>query len=74
MPTRDHRLAGRSKNYRYSTNLPVAIDADTRMVITTGKPKPGNRNDCTVHRDSGIADTPAGQPVMADGGHLGNPK
>lgn len=27
------------------------------MVIATGYPKPGNRNDCTVYRDSGIADT-----------------
>lgn len=47
VPTRDHRLAARSKNYRYSTNLQVAIDADTRLVIATGDPQPGNRNDCT---------------------------
>src|SRR5699024_536160 len=33
VPTRDHRLAAPSKNYRYSTNLQVAIDADTRLVI-----------------------------------------
>ena len=48
VPTRDHRIAERSKNYRYSTNLQVAIDADTRLVIATGDPQPGNRNDCTV--------------------------
>jgi hypothetical protein len=36
-------------------------------------PQPGNRNDCTVCRDSGIADTLAGRPVMADGGYRGNP-
>ncbi|WP_433264780.1 transposase family protein [Actinosynnema sp. CS-041913] len=72
VPTRDHRLAARSKNYRYSTNLQVAVDADTRLVIATGEPKPGNRNDCTVYRDSGIADVLDGRPVMADGGYQGN--
>jgi hypothetical protein len=35
-------------------NPQVAIDADTRLVITTGEPPPGNRNDCTVYRESGI--------------------
>ncbi|PPK65583.1 DDE superfamily endonuclease [Actinokineospora auranticolor] len=72
VPTRDHRIAERSKNYRYSTNPRVAIDADTRLVIATGDPQPGNRNDCTVYRESGIADTLAGGPVMADGGYQGN--
>jgi DDE superfamily endonuclease/Helix-turn-helix of DDE superfamily endonuclease len=73
VPTRDHRLAARSKNYRYSTNVQVAIDAETRLVIATGDPQPGNRNDCTVYRDSGIADTLADRPVMADGGYQANP-
>lgn len=74
VPTRDHRLAAPSKNYRYSTNLQVAIDADTRLVIAIGDPHPGNRNDCTVYRDSGIEHTLAGRPVMADGGYQGNPE
>ncbi len=64
-PTRAHRLAARSKNYRCSTNPQVAIDADTRLVIATGDPKPGNRNDRTVYRDCGIADVLHGRPVMA---------
>ncbi len=71
--TRDHRLATPSKNYRYSTNVQVAIDAETRLVIATGDPRPGGRNDCTVYRDSGIAEQLAGRPVMADGGYQGNP-
>lgn len=53
VPTRDHRLAAPSKNYRYSTNVQIAIDADTRLVIATGDPQPGNRNDCTVYRSPG---------------------
>ncbi len=73
VPTRDHRVAAPSKNYRHSTNLQVAIDADSRLVIATGDPQPGNRNDCTVYRDSGIEQKSAGRPVMADGGYQGNP-
>ncbi|GIJ81470.1 transposase family protein [Micromonospora phaseoli] len=74
IPTRDHRLAAPSKNYRYSTNLQVAIDASTRLVIAVGDPQPGNRNDTIVYRTSGIDQKLAGRPVMADGGYLGNPE
>src|SRR5689334_3000592 len=69
VPTRDHRLATPSKNYRYSANVQIAIDANTRVVIATGDAHPGNRNDCTAYRDSGIEHELAGRPVMADGGY-----
>src|SRR5687767_4272778 len=46
VPTRDHTVAGQSKNYRYSTNHQVVIDADTRLVVMVGRPLPGNRADC----------------------------
>lgn len=72
VPTRDRRVAAPSKNYRYSTNLQVAIDADSRLVIATSDPQPGNRNDTTVYRESGMDQTLAGRPVMADGGYRGN--
>src|SRR3954453_20394920 len=72
IPTRDHRLAAPSKNYRYSANLQVAIDANTRVVIALGEPQPGNRNDTIVYRSSGINDHLAGRVVMADGGYRGN--
>lgn len=42
------------------------------LVTATGEPQPGNRNDCTVYRDSGIADPLAGHPAMADGSYQGN--
>jgi hypothetical protein len=48
-PPREHRLATPSKNYRHSTNVQVAIDAETRLVISTGDPQLGSRNDCTVN-------------------------
>jgi hypothetical protein len=74
IPTRDHRLAARSKNYRYSTNLQVAIDANTRLVVALGDPQPGNRNDTLVYRSSGINQKLAGRAVMADGAYRGNPE
>jgi hypothetical protein len=74
IPTRDHRLAARSKNYRYSTNLHVAIDANTRLVVAPGDPQPGNRNDTVVYRSSGINGKLAGRAVMTDGAYRGNPE
>lgn len=46
VPTRDHSIAKQSKNYRYSTNHQVVVDADTQVVVAVGRPVPGNRNDC----------------------------
>ncbi|MGC4867259.1 transposase family protein [Micromonospora sp. DT53] len=74
IPTRDHRLAAPSKNYRYSTNLQVAIDAGTKSVIAVGDPQPGNRSDTIVYRTSGMDQKLAGRPVMADGAYRGNPE
>ncbi len=47
-PTRDHTVAEQSKNYRNSTDLPVVIDDDTRLVVVVGRPLAGNRKDCKV--------------------------
>ena len=74
VPTRDRRVAASSKNYRYSTNLQIAIDADSRLVIATSDPHPGNRNDTTVYRDSGMDQKLAGRTIIADGGYRGNPE
>ncbi|MFG3155371.1 transposase family protein [Streptomyces sp. NPDC048219] len=53
VPTRDHTIAERSKNYRYSTNHQVVIDADIRLVVVVGRPLAGNRNDCKAWGESG---------------------
>ncbi|TMQ79508.1 IS5/IS1182 family transposase [Actinomadura soli] len=73
VPLRDRSLAARSKNYRYSANVQIAIDANTRLVTAVGDPLPGNRNDCQAYRDSGIDRALAGGHVMADGAYQGNP-
>ena len=71
VPTRDHDIAEQSKNYRYSTNHQVVIDADTRLVVAVGRPVPGNRNDCKAWAESGAKDLVARTPTIADGGYPG---
>jgi DDE superfamily endonuclease/Helix-turn-helix of DDE superfamily endonuclease len=73
VPLRDRTLAARSRNYRYSANVQIAIHANTRLVVALGEPLPGNRNDCRAYRDSGIDQALAGRHVMADGAYRGNP-
>ncbi|MFE0134650.1 transposase [Streptomyces sp. NPDC059037] len=71
VPTRDHSVAEQSKNYRYSTNHQVVIDADTRLVVVVGRPLPGNRNDCKAWAESGARDAVGNTMTIADGGYPG---
>ncbi|WLQ46009.1 transposase family protein [Streptomyces poriferorum] len=71
VPTRDHAVAAQSKNYRYSTNHQVVIDADTRLVVVVGRPLPGNRNDCKAWEESGAKDAIGKTMTIADGGYPG---
>ncbi|MFI6495611.1 transposase [Streptomyces sp. NPDC050564] len=71
VPTRDHQVAEQSKNYRYSTNHQVVIDADTRLVVVVGQPLPGNRNDCKAWELSGAKAAVGRTTVIADGGYRG---
>ncbi|TDU73624.1 DDE superfamily endonuclease [Streptomyces sp. KS 21] len=69
VPTRDHKVAEQSKNYRYSTNHQVVIDAD--LVVVVGRPLPGNRNDCRAWAESGAKQAVGNTTTIADGGYLG---
>ncbi|GAA3164551.1 hypothetical protein GCM10010451_10820 [Streptomyces virens] len=71
VPTRDHSIAVQSKNYQYSTNHQVVIDADTRLVVAVGRPLPGNRNDCKAWDLSGAKAAVGRTTVIADGGYQG---
>ncbi|MFB8177355.1 transposase [Streptomyces sp. NPDC055966] len=71
VPTRDHTIAEQSKNYRYSTNHQVVIDADTRLAVAVGRPVPGNRNDCKAPALSGTKAAVGRTTVIADGGYRG---
>jgi hypothetical protein len=71
VPTRDHTIAEPSKNFRYSTNHQVVIDADTRRVVVIGRPLPGNRNDCRAWEESGAKAAVGRTTTIADGGYPG---
>ncbi|MEV7681979.1 transposase [Streptomyces sp. NPDC088341] len=68
VPTRDHSIAERSKNHRYSTNHQVVIDADTRLVVVVGRPLAGNRDDCEAWKGSGAKAAVGKTVTIADGG------
>ncbi|EST36736.1 hypothetical protein M878_00405 [Streptomyces roseochromogenus subsp. oscitans DS 12.976] len=71
VPTRDHTVAEQPKNYRYSTNHQVVIDADTRLAAAVGRPVTGNRNDCKAWELSGAKVAVGRVTVIADGGYRG---
>lgn len=71
VPTRDHTVSAKSKNYRYSTNHQVVIDADTQLVVIVGTPLPGNRNDSKAFGESGVDHATRNATVIADGGYPG---
>jgi hypothetical protein len=73
VPVHDRRMSACSKNYRYSANMQVVIDANTRLTVAVGEPLPGNRNDCRAFTESGVDRACDGAQVMADGGCQGNP-
>ncbi len=68
---RHHTVAERSKNYRYSPNHQVVIDADTRLVVVVGRPLTGNRNDCQAWEESGVKAAVGKTTTIADGGYPG---
>jgi hypothetical protein len=67
VPTRDRSVAAFSENYRYSTNLQVVIDANSRLVVAIGLPQPGSRNNCWAFTESGIDRACCGAPTITEG-------
>lgn len=71
IPTRDHDVARRSKNYRYSCNVQVLALHDRRVLAVAGGGA-GNRNDPIHYRGSLIESLcRAHGRVLADGGYRG---
>ncbi|MFI5763963.1 transposase [Streptomyces sp. NPDC051563] len=71
IPVRDRTVAASSRNYRFSANVQVIIDADSRLVIASARPAPGNKADAHVWRQSDLPAAAAGTIVIADGAYLG---
>lgn len=54
IPTRDHTAAGKSNNYRYSTNARVLSRRSDLLVIAIDGGRPGNRNDVVHYRRTDV--------------------
>jgi hypothetical protein len=72
IPTRDHRCAAKSKNYRWSCNAQVLIRRRDLSIVALAAGGPGNRNDPFHYRGSVVeALCQYHQHVLADGGYRG---
>ncbi|MFI6088575.1 hypothetical protein [Streptomyces sp. NPDC051218] len=69
-PTGDHTVAAQSKNYRYSTNHQVVIDADTRMIVMAADRFPATAPPA-AWTESGTKAAVGRTTTIADGGYPG---
>ena len=70
VPVRDREVGASSRNYRFSANVQVIIDADTRLVVATARPAPGNKADAHVWRSCGLPEQCQGVTVLGDGAYI----
>ncbi|MFJ2746249.1 transposase family protein [Streptomyces sp. NPDC087440] len=70
LPVRDRRIGSSSRNYRFSANVQVIVDAETRLVIAAARPVPGTTADAHAWRASGLAEYCQGVTVLGDGAYL----
>ncbi|MFJ2944056.1 transposase [Streptomyces sp. NPDC087310] len=71
IPVRDRKVGASSRNYRFSADVQVIIDADTRLVIAAARPAPGSKADAHVWRESDLPALAVSTTVIADGAHPG---
>lgn len=70
IPVRDRKVGASSRNYRFSADVQVIVDAETRLVVATARPVPGNTADAKAWRDSGLAEHCEGVTVLGDGAYI----
>ncbi|MFB7338230.1 transposase family protein [Streptomyces adustus] len=70
VPLRDRSVATSSRNYRFSANVQVIVDAETRLVIAAARPVPGTTADAHAWRASGLSRHCPGVTVLGDGAYL----
>ncbi|GHF12032.1 hypothetical protein GCM10014715_79720 [Streptomyces spiralis] len=70
VPVRDRKIGASSRNYRFSANVQVIVDADTRLVVAAARPVPGTTADAKAWRDSGLAEHCRGVTVLGDGAYI----
>ncbi|MFC8198715.1 transposase family protein [Streptomyces sp. NPDC057298] len=69
VPVRDRTVGASSRNYRFSANVQVIVDADTRLVIAAARPAPGTTADAHAWRASGLAEH-CQDVTVGDGAYL----
>lgn len=75
IPTRDHRYAAKSKNYRWSCNAQLLVRRRDLTIVATVAGGPGNRNDPVHYRGSILEPLcKRHRRVLADGGYRGVPE
>nr|WP_245873869.1 transposase family protein [Streptomyces phaeoluteigriseus] len=70
VPVRDRKVGASSRNYRFSVNVQVIIDADTRLVVAAARPAPGDKADAHVWGTSGLPDQCEGVTALGDGAYI----
>jgi hypothetical protein len=70
LPVRDRHVGTSSRNYRFSANVQVIVDADTRLVIAAARPVPGTTADAHAWRAPGLAEHCEGVTLLGDGAYL----
>ncbi|GHA33379.1 hypothetical protein GCM10010372_36810 [Streptomyces tauricus] len=58
------------ENYRFSANVQVIVDADTRLVIAAARPAPGTTADAHAWHASGLTEHCQDVTVLGDGAYL----
>ncbi|MFF5538080.1 transposase family protein [Streptomyces cinerochromogenes] len=70
IPVRDRKVGASSRNYRFSANVQVIVDAETRLVAAAARPVPGTIAHAKAWRNSGLADQCQGITVLGDGAYI----
>ncbi|MFF3350926.1 transposase family protein [Streptomyces sp. NPDC002779] len=70
IPVRDRGVGASSRNYRFSANVQVIVDAETRLVVAAARPVPGNTADARAWRNSGLSEHCEGVTVLGDGAYI----
>lgn len=67
IPVRDRKIGAASRNCRFSANVQVIEDAESRLVVAAPRPVCGTTADAKAWRDSGLAEHCQGVTVLGDG-------
>ncbi|CAM5334728.1 Transposase Helix-turn-helix domain-containing protein OS=Streptomyces griseomycini OX=66895 GN=FHS37_003498 PE=4 SV=1 [Streptomyces griseomycini] len=67
VPVRDRKVGASSSDYRFSANVRVVVDAETRLVTAAARPVPGTTADAEAWRNSGLAAHCEGATALGDG-------